>query len=73
MPVQSQIERLREDYRRRTELVETARAEEIAALTDERAWQIIRTLKPFAFVPDNPDNGSGLVEQQRLFGKLQTK
>lgn len=55
------------EYRARWEAVETRRARELAAMTEERAWEIIRSLRPFAPIPPNPDNGLGLVEQQAIF------
>jgi hypothetical protein len=70
LAVQTDLQKMREDYWRRTELVEAARAQEIASLTEERAWQIIRTLQPFAEVPPDPRNGEGLVKQQALFHRL---
>ena len=57
----------REQYRARWEAVESARAQELAALTEERAWQMIRSLRPFAPLPPNPFNGEGLVAQQAIF------
>jgi hypothetical protein len=53
-------------YRSRWEAVETARARELFAMTEERAVQIIRSLRPFAPVPPDPLNGMGLVEQQAI-------
>ncbi|MEW6746329.1 MAG: hypothetical protein AB1486_26610 [Planctomycetota bacterium] len=47
--------------------METFKAQELAAMTEERAWQIIRSLRLFAPVPPNPFNGLGLVEQQAIF------
>lgn len=55
------------EYRGRWEAVETARTRELAGLTEERALQIIRSLRPFAPVLANPLNGYGLVEQQATF------
>jgi hypothetical protein len=51
----------------RWEAVATAHARELAEMTEERAWRIIRSLRPFMPVPANPDNGMGLVEQQAIF------
>jgi hypothetical protein len=36
-------------------------------MTEERALQIIRSLRLFAAAPPNPLNGRGLVEQQAIF------
>jgi hypothetical protein len=36
-------------------------------MTDERAKEIIRSLRLFAPIPPNPLNGMGLVEQQAIF------
>ena len=55
------------EYRARWEAVETARAQELAAMTEERARQIIHSLRPFAPIPPDPLNGMGLVEQQAIF------
>ena len=60
-------EKLAAEYHARWEAVETVKAQELAALTDERAREIIRTLRLFAPVPPNPRNGMGLVEQQAIF------
>ena len=54
-------------YYARWEAVETFKAHELATMTEERAWQIIRSLKPFGPVWKNPFNGMGLVEQQVIF------
>ena len=55
------------EYHARWEAVETVKAQELAAMTDERALEIIRSLRLFAPVPPNPMNGLGLVEQQAIF------
>jgi hypothetical protein len=60
-------EKLAAEYHARWEAVETVKAQELAALTEERARDIIRTLRLFAPVPPNPMNGMGLVEQQAIF------
>ena len=49
------------------EAVETFKAHELAAMTEERAGQIISMLRLFAPVPRNQFNGEGLVEQQAIF------
>jgi hypothetical protein len=38
-------------------------------MTDERAREIIRTLRPFMAIEPDPLNGMGLVEQQKIFRK----
>jgi hypothetical protein len=60
----------RAEYHARWEAVESLRAQELEALTEERAWEIIRSLRPFAEPWRDPANGMGLVEQQRIFHKL---
>lgn len=59
--------KLQADYLARWEAVETARAQDLAAMTEERARQIIYSLRLFAPVPPDPYNGMGLVEQQAIF------
>lgn len=56
-------------YKARTEALERIRAQELAAMTEERAWEIIQSLETAA-PPwrDRPD-WSGLIEQQRIFAK----
>jgi hypothetical protein len=53
--------------RERWEAVETFKARELAAMTDERARQIISQLRLFAPSPKDARNGMGLVEQQAAF------
>jgi hypothetical protein len=60
-------EKLAADYHARWEAVETVKASELAALTEERAREMIHALRPFAPTPPNPMNGMGLVEQQAVF------
>ncbi len=55
------------EYYARWEAVETVKAQELAAMTEERAWQIIRSLRPFTEPCRDPSNGMGLVEQQAIF------
>jgi hypothetical protein len=55
------------EYHARWEAVETVKAQELAALTEQGAWEIIRALRLFAPAPPNPMNGMGLVEQQDIF------
>jgi len=49
------------------EAVEVIKAQELAAMTEERALQIIQSLRLFAPAQPNPLNGMGLVEQQAIF------
>jgi len=60
-------EKARAEYHARWEAVETFKAQELAAMTEERARQIIRMLRLFAPTPPNPFNGRGLIEQQAIF------
>ncbi len=62
-------EKLRAEYRVRWEAVEIVRAQELAAMTEERAQQIIRSLGAVEGWRDRPD-WSGLVEQQAIFHGL---
>ena len=64
-----ELKEARAEYFARWEAVETVKAQELAAMTDERAWEIIQTLRPFAEPWRDPSNGMGLVEQQRIFHK----
>ncbi len=57
----------RGEYYARWEAVEVFKAHELAALTEERAWEMIRSLRPFTEPWRDPSNGMGLVEQQRIF------
>jgi hypothetical protein len=52
----------------RWEAVETFKAHELAAMTEERAWQIIQSLGAAEGWRERPD-WSGLVEQQAIFHK----
>lgn len=54
------------EYRARWEAVETARAQELAAMTEERARQIIQSLGAVDAWREHSD-WSGLVEQQAIF------
>ena len=58
--------RLRAEYHLRWEAVETFKAQELAAMTDERARQIIESLGAVDGWRERRD-WSGLVEQQALF------
>lgn len=55
------------DYLARWEAVAAVRAQELAALTEEKALRIICSLRLFMPVPPDPRNGMGLVEQQAIF------
>lgn len=61
----------RAEYYARWEAVETVKAQELAGLTEERAWEIIRSLRPFGTPYRNPFNGLGLVEQQAILHRRQ--
>ena len=61
-------EKLRAEYYARWEAVETFKAHELAAMTDERARQIIPMLGAVEGWRERAD-WSGLVEQQALFHK----
>lgn len=56
----------RADYHLRWEAVEAQKAQELAAMTEERAWCIIRSLRPFGAIARHPWNGMGLVQQQAI-------
>ena len=58
--------RRRAEYHLRWEAVETFKAQELAAMTDERARQIIQSLGAVEGWRERPD-WSGLVEQQAFF------
>ena len=62
-----ELKEARAEYFARWEAVETVKAHELAALTEERAWEMIRSLRPFTEPWRDPSNGMGLVEQQRIF------
>jgi len=57
----------RPEYHARWEAMEVFKAHELAAMTEERARQIIRSLRPFTALPPDPFNGMGLVAQQAIF------
>lgn len=59
----------REQYRATSEALEIIRAQELAAMTEERARQIIGSLGAVEAWRDRPD-WSGFVEQQALFHGL---
>jgi hypothetical protein len=56
----------RQHYRATSEALEIVRAQELAAMTDERARQIIQSLGAVEAWRERPE-WSGLVEQQALF------
>jgi hypothetical protein len=60
-------ERFQAEYHARWEAVETVKAQELATMTDERAWEIIHSLRTFTEPWRDPSNGTGLVEQQAIF------
>ena len=59
-------EKFQAEYCARWEAVEIAHARELAALTEERARQIIQSLGAVEEWRERPD-WSGLVEQQAIF------
>jgi hypothetical protein len=61
-------EKSREEYHARWEAVETFKAHELAAMTEDRARQIIQMLGAIEGWRERPD-WSGLVEQQAHFHK----
>lgn len=63
----AQKKQLGQDIRARWEMVETAKARELAAMTDDRVLEIIESLGN-VHNPWHPSpHTSGLVEQQALF------
>jgi hypothetical protein len=66
-------EKLAAEYHARWEAVETVKAQELAALTEERARDMIHALRLFAPAASNPMNGMGLVEQQAIFQRGRAK
>jgi hypothetical protein len=61
-------EKMRAEYHARWEAVAAAHAQELAAMTDERARQIIESLGAVEAWRERPD-WSELVEQQAIFQK----
>lgn len=59
-------EKFQAEYHARWEAVETIKAQELAAMTEERARQIIQSLGAVEGWRERPD-WSGLVEQQAIF------
>ena len=70
-PLESK-EKARAEYFARWEAVEIFKAHELAAMTDERARQIIQMLGAPEGWRERPD-WSGLVEQQAIFHKRRSK
>lgn len=61
-------EKFQAEYHGRWEAVATFHAQELAAMTEERARQIIQSLGAVEAWRERPD-WSGLVEQQAIFHK----
>ena len=61
-------DKLRAEYHARWEAVEIFKAHELAAMTDERAREIIQNLGAVEGWRERPD-WSGLVQQQAIFHK----
>ena len=61
-------EKIQAEYHARWEAVETIKAQELAAMTEERARRIIQSLGAVEGWRERPD-WSGLVEQQAIFHK----
>ena len=68
-----ELQEARAAYHARWEAVETVKAQELAAMTDERALQVIDSLCSFDDTLPDPSNGMGLVEQPAIFLKDRTK
>jgi hypothetical protein len=64
-------EKFQADHRARWEAIAAAHARELAAMTEERARQIIESLGAVEGWRERPD-WSGLVEQQAVFLKART-
>lgn len=67
-----ELKEQRAAYHARWEAVETFKAHELAAMTDERAREIIQRLGAAEGWRERP-NWSGLVEQQAIFKKGRIK
>ncbi|MCL4180749.1 MAG: hypothetical protein KJ072_23750 [Verrucomicrobia bacterium] len=64
-----ELKEARAEYYARWEAVEAVKAQELAAMTEERARQIIQMLGAVEGWRERAD-WSGLVEQQAIFQKL---
>jgi hypothetical protein len=67
-----ELKEQRAAYHARWEAVETFKAHELAAMTDEKARQILRVLGAPEGWRERPD-WSGLVEQQAIFQRARLK
>jgi len=67
-PLELEREQARAEYHARWDALEAFKAQELAAMTDERARQIIQMLGAVEGWRERPD-WSGLVEQQAIFRK----
>ena len=65
-------EKFQAEYHARWEAVEIFKAQELAAMTEERARQIIQLLGAVEGWRERPD-WSGLVEQQAIFHRRRAK
>ena len=63
----------RANYHLRWEAVEAWKAQELAAMTEERTWCIIRSPRPFSAIVRHPWNGMGLVQQQAILHRLRAE
>ena len=70
-PVRDPVEQARSAYRERWEAVEAAKAQELAALTEERARTIILSIEAAEAWRERRD-WSGLVEQQAIFHRTRS-
>jgi hypothetical protein len=66
------VEKWRQRYREQAEMLEIIRAQEIAAITEERGRLIIQSLVAVNPWRDRPE-WSGLIEQQAIFHGLSKK
>ena len=71
-PAHEALDRARAAFRDRWEAVETVKAQELAALTEERAQAIIQSLEAVERWRERSD-WSGLVEQQAIFGRARVR
>jgi hypothetical protein len=63
-------DRRRREYRETSEMLETIRARELAAMTDGDVLRIIKSLNVVGKPWREREDWSGLVEQQALFRRL---